>query len=437
MYTQSTLKGTIHRTFVVVNGTAYSFSGNLLILLGMISLLTTAQDPHVSVDSSNPDPILFVTRGLKKFALDLLSETSIQGGPNLNLVVSPYSVWALLVLIMEGAGGETANQIRAAINIKQNTKMQRQGYLMLEDKLQTNTSSIELHSVNALFTDLNRPIDPNYRNIAMNNYHCNVIPVNFGKPVASAESVNKWVSRATHQHILELVLPDDLKNPDLLLANAIFFRGQWKIPFNKNVTFLDKFYDEEGVELGKVQMMFHNGPFLHGFLNDIDAHFLELPYEGDKFCMLLVLPREKAPLLPVLKKLKSTPLDEVYMKLKKEYEEFMEDGVNVFLPRLSVTSDFVLNEVLQQLGIVDVFEEEHANLSGISSRRLYLSKLIHKAQIQITEEGTIASAATAASFGERTFPAQFIANRPFAYFIIQKELKIVLFAGKVAFPTSA
>ncbi|CAG2057448.1 unnamed protein product, partial [Timema podura] len=301
----------------------------------------------------------------------------------------------------------------------------------------TNTSSIELHSVNALFTDLNRPIDPNYRNIAMNNYHCNVIPVNFGKPVASAESVNKWVSRATHQHILELVLPDDLTNPDLLLANAIFFRGQWKIPFNKNVTFLDKFYDEEGVELGKVQMMFHNGPFLHGFLNDIDAHFLELPYEGDKFCMLLVLPREKAPLLPVLKKLRSTPLDEVYMKLKKEYEEFMEDGVNVFLPRLSVTSDFVLNEVLQQLGIVDVFEEEHANLSGISSRRLYLSKLIHKAQIQITEEGTIASAATAASFGERTFPAQFIANRPFAYFIIQKELKIVLFAGKVAFPTSA
>lgn len=119
-------------------------------------------------------------------------------------------------------------------------------------------------------------------------------------------------------------------------------------------------------------------------------------------------------------------------RAKVEYED---DEVEVYLPRLSTTADFTLNSILNQMGLWDIFDPQLANLSKISKHSPYLSRIIHKAQIEITEEGTIASAASGGTFANKNTPPRFYANRPFAYLILEKQTNILIFCGQVKDPT--
>lgn len=106
----------------------------------------------------------------------------------------------------------------------------------------------------------------------------------------------------------------------------------------------------------------------------------------------------------------------------------------MFLPRFSITSDFLLNSVLEDMGILDVFSASHADLSKITGTPIYLSRLMHKAKIEVNEEGTVATAATAGTFANKATPPRFYANRPFAYLIVDKISNILLFCGQAENP---
>lgn len=97
-------------------------------------------------------------------------------------------------------------------------------------------------------------------------------------------------------------------------------------------------------------------------------------------------------------------------------------------------SDFVLNSVLEKMGIRDVFSASHADLSKITSTPIFLSRLVHKAKIEVNEEGTVATAVTAGTFANKATPPRFYANRPFAYLIVDKISNILLFCGQAENP---
>lgn len=85
-------------------------------------------------------------------------------------------------------------------------------------------------------------------------------------------------------------------------------------------------------------------------------------------------------------------------KIMKDIEEsqakYEDDEVEVYLPRIRITADFTLNVVLEQMGLTDIFDATKADLSGIARHSPFLSRIIHKAKIEVTEEGTVAAAVT-------------------------------------------
>lgn len=206
-------------------------------------------------------------------------------------------------------------------------------------------------------------------------------------------------------------------------------------PFNRSFTAEEKFYDEFDKELGNVNMMFQRGPFAYTGLAELQAHVLELPYgTDDRLSMIILLPRKRVQLNSVMERLSQYGIAKILDELNKVNEEYEEDEVEVYIPRFSFTADFTLNIILEQMGITDIFHPQKANLSRISNHSVYLSRIIHKATIQVNEEGTVASAATGAIFANKATPPRFFANRPFAFLIIDKKTKSMLFGGQVRNP---
>lgn len=211
--------------------------------------------------------------------------------------------------------------------------------------------------------------------------------------------------------------------------------SSFQSPFNVSQTTEEPFYDEFEKEQGNVNMMFQRGAFSYTGIKELDSLVLELPYgDQDRLSMIVLLPRKGVLLTSVLEKLSSYGIGRVVTELRRADSDFEEDEVEVYLPRFSITADFTLNVILEQMGLTDIFNVKKANLSGISTHPIFLSRIIHKAQIDVNEVGTVASAATGAIFANKAISPRFHANRPFAFLIIEKNTNTLLFCGQVRNP---
>lgn len=206
-------------------------------------------------------------------------------------------------------------------------------------------------------------------------------------------------------------------------------------PFNISYTSGEPFYDENDNVKGNVYMMFQRGQFSYTGISELDSHVLEMPYgDDDRLSMLIMLPRKKVLLTSVLDRLAAYGIGRVLTELRRADSNYDVDQIEVFLPRFSISADFTLNVILEQMGLTDIFDAKKANLSKITSHPIYLSRLIHKTRIEVNEVGSIASAATGAIFANKAISPRFYANRPFAFLIIEKSANTLLFCGQVRNP---
>ncbi|XP_055696770.1 serine protease inhibitor 77Ba [Phlebotomus papatasi] len=379
-----------------------------------------------------------ISDGSEHFALQLfkgvIEENSAQ---NYNFIMSPFSIWSLIVLLVEGSGGRTLSEIESVLGLPKNIAYVRDGYRQIRNALNVNTSTLEISTLHAMFSDKNRPVHPDFERRIEQFYYTEVIPVNYLETLQTAQTINRYVATATGGKINQILKRGDLMDANMILISAIFFRGQWRSPFNVSQTTEEPFYDEFGKTQGKVNMMFQRGSFPYTAIADLDAHILELPYGNlNRLSMIILLPRKGTPLGQVIEKLANVRLQRVYDELKKAADEYEDDEVEVYMPRFKITADFVLNRVLEKMGLLDIFSPTNANLSKITSSQIYLSRLIHKATIEVNEEGTVASAVTAGVFANKATPPRFYANRPFAYLIVDKTTNILLFCGQVKNPNT-
>ncbi|XP_059613652.1 serine protease inhibitor 77Ba [Phlebotomus argentipes] len=379
-----------------------------------------------------------ISQGSENFALQLfkgvLQENTAQ---NYNFIMSPFSVWSLIVLLVEGSAGRTLSEIETVLGLPRNIAYVRDGYRQIRNALNVNTSTTEISTIHVMFSDKNRPVYPDFERTVLNFYMTDVSPVDYLNPPETAQKINGYVARATQGRINQILKRGDLMDANMILISAIFFRGQWKTPFNVSQTTEESFYDEFGKAQGKVNMMFQRGSFPYTAIAELDAHILELPYGNlNRLSMIILLPRKGTPLNQVVEKLANVRLQRVYDELKKAADEYEDDEVEVYLPRFKITADFVLNGVLEKMGLLDLFSPTNANLSKITNSQIYLSRLIHKATIEVNEEGTVASAVTAGVFANKATPPRFYANRPFAYLIVDKTTNVLLFCGQVKNPNT-
>uniref|UniRef100_A0A8C2TZ68 Ovalbumin n=1 Tax=Coturnix japonica TaxID=93934 RepID=A0A8C2TZ68_COTJA len=250
---------------------------------------------------------------------------------------------------------------------------------------------------------------------------------------ASRLKINDWVESETEGKIKELFARGVINTDAILvLANAIYFKASWEHKFEeKNTVQRDfKLHQVHSNERKPVQMMYQKGTFKLGYIEELETQVLELPYAQKLLSMIILLGLEQVRLRTIESTMTYENLT-VWLSSKHMFETIVE----VYLPRFKLEGTFNLNEVLKEMGMTDIFTFK-ADLSALSEKSLMLSNIVHKAYVEVNEEGTTAAAATGATIVRRSLPLTevFMADHPFLFFIRHNPTDTMLFLGKFCSP---
>ncbi|XP_055642127.1 serine protease inhibitor 77Ba-like [Toxorhynchites rutilus septentrionalis] len=399
--------------------------------------VTTVTDP-VTISPNNK-----LYQSSQKFALDFFKTVSevVDSDPNVtttNIIVSPLSVWSLLALITEGANGNTLAELLKVLNVEDQGAIKK-SYKTLQEVINVNTSEVEISSIQFIFTDMNRPVQREFDSNIHHYYGDGLLEaLDFSSnPQAiknSHDRINQLVDTATKGQITKAVHAKDVIQARMIVVSALFFKGQWTLPFNRTLTNETPFYDENERVVGNVQMMYQKAAFPFAAFRELDAQIAELPYGSDRhLSMMLILPRKGVPLSSVIRRLADFNMATIYQELKQAAVDYEDDEIELYLPRFEITADYNLVPVLNDMGIHDAFNKETANFEKMS-KDIFLGSVIQKSKIIVNEEGTTAAAATVAVFANKATPPRMLANRPFAFLIVDKRHDLILFMGQVKDP---
>jgi serpin B len=222
-------------------------------------------------------------------------------------------------------------------------------------------------------------------------------------------------------------------NTVLILVNAVYFKGDWSKKFDVDKT-EESFFNMSLSKKVKASMMFMEARVSYGVNEGLHCRAVELPYVGKGLSMIIILPTlEETSLSEVENKLDANDLNQVNKEFGMKSKE-----VNIWLPRFKLEETLELRNILAKLGIVDLFEGGKANLSGMDGRKeLYVSAAVHKAYIEVNEEGSEATASTASVTTDGPSSGKtinFRADHPFLFFIRHNATNAILFLGRVMKP---
>jgi len=366
-----------------------------------------------------------LVQGNNEFAFDLYARLSDEKG---NIVFSPYSISTALAMTYAGARGKTAKEMAKVLHFMLPQERLHAAFGGLIGDLQKDYKGrpYELTVANALWAQVGYPFGKEFLKFTENNYGAAIRFVDFDANAEQARNtINRWVEEQTRDKIKELVGPADIrpKKTRFVLANAIYFKANWKKQFPKDQT-KDKVFELASGEKPLVPMMHQKGgPF--NYTAGGGNQWLELPYQGDRLSMLLILPQKKGALPDLEKTLNASVI-------QKGVENLHPTMGEIALPRFKMTVRFNLLDELARMGMpVGPFH-------GIGGD-FYLHFVVHKAFVDLDETGTEAAAATAVGGGPGSggpVPFSFQGDHPFLFLIRDRQTGSVLFQGRVADPRS-
>lgn len=347
-----------------------------------------------------------------------------------NIFFSPYSVYHTLLLAYFSSANKTEESLKHALEINDNsTKLDvvsAYKFDKFQRELTEKSVSYEFRSANKLFAALQLEV----RDCMLKLFKEELETLNFQKdPKAARVAINQWIANQTKNQIKDLIPEDAITaNTKLVLANAAYFKGLWSSQFQPERTKKEVFYVSPDRQTF-VPMMKQKGTFSFSVNEDLGAHILELPYKGGNVSMYIFLPPFSNPegVSNIIKNL--TP-DKLQMVV--EEGALMAREVIVEIPKFSMEKEIDLKSVLEDMGVGDLFQDSSDFSSFTGAKNVHFDDAIHKAKIEIDEQGTVAAAATVV-FGFRSSrpvePAKFIANFPFVYVIYDRPTNSVLFMG--------
>ena len=364
------------------------------------------------------------------FALSLFKK--LAEGRKESVFFSPVSISIALGMTMLGAKNNTSSEMKEILFKNIDESKLHDCMSQLNSSLRAPGGEYKLHTANRLYAEESYNFLPEFLASTKEHYNAELAKVSFVTKYEEARvMINQWVEEQTVKKITDL-LPTGALNEltRLVLVNAIYFKGDWESKFDKSKTTEAEFHVSD-TETIKVPMMCDTTEFKYGLMRELDdTKILELPYKGGKLSMFILLPSKS------LADLESKLTVDHFNNLEKWFK-MRRVKTNVMLPRFKLEQSFSLKETLHAMGIKDLFNLPTADLSGMDgSRDLYVGKVIHKAFINVDEEGSEAAAATAVVVQCRCMPVimDFHCNRPFLFFIRDNSTKSILFYGKCARP---
>lgn len=386
---------------------------------------------------SRQEGIYMVSNSVDQFATKLLDTTRRNLDESFNIALSPYTIWTLMAIVAEGADGNTLKQLQNTLTLPESMADFRYNYKQLALNLLNNQNGVQLDITNAIFVTNQYPLNDTFKQITRDSYNVDINTVDFSDSDRTLNIINRYIADATQQRITRLVNPDDIEQAEVFMTSVLFFKGKWRFPFNKTATKTEKFYADDGTTpIGTVEMMYHSAPFPYSALTELKSFVAELPYgDGDKYGMFVIVPSKNEKLNNVLDKLSKMDFGVIIDRLAQAAKEYEDEEIDIYLPKFTVISEYTLNVVLNQMGITDVFNANKAQIKGITPHSdLYLSRMLQKATIEVDEEGTVASSAAGGSFAYKTMKPKLMANKPFAFFIVDKLTRSIIFEGKISNP---
>jgi serpin B len=334
-----------------------------------------------------------------------------------NYMVSPFSLKMALMMTANGATGETQKEILEAFGIEDITAYNQKAEELINRY--NNTQDVSLHVANSIWLNkdiaLNTVFNEEFKTLVAQYYKGEANDVSTEEAVSK---INSWVEEKTNGKIKDL-----LDDPMFIsaLINTLYFKGEWANQFDAVLTEKEMFTDINGLE---VEKDFMNKTNRFNYYEDETMQLVKMPYKDFKTAMYIAIPKE----------------DNIELDLDNAINNMVNKKVNVSIPKFKVEYSITLNDILKQMEIRKAFggQAEFDKMFTTNSKdTFYISQVLQKTFIEVDENGTEAAAATAVilkATSARPQPEEiidFVANKPFVYFIRDDESGEVLFVGEI------
>ena len=400
-----------------------------LLVLFPLLLATEAVAMSQTPNTPTPDQSALST-GNNAFAVDLYSQLSRKPG---NLFFSPESISTAFAMAYAGASGQTATQIAATLHFTLPPDRLHPAMGALIAGLNAPHAGYQLSLADALWAEKDFPFLPAFLKLTNDDYAAGFRPMDFkSAPDATRTTINHWVEQKTNDKIKDLLPPGSVKpSTRLVLTNAIYFKGDWQTPFLKTNT------HDEDFHLSSTQTV--KAPLMHletrlGYLKGDSFQAVSIPYKAGELSMIVFLPNAIDG-LPAFEQSFTEANAKQWLA-----HPYASTKVILTLPKFKMTSQFELSQALTALGMKDAFHSA-ADFSAMTGNRdLFISAAIHKAFVDVNEEGTEAAAATGIILSANAVarpepPIVFRADHAFLFLIRDNKSGSILFLGRVTDPT--
>ena len=237
------------------------------------------------------------------------------------------------------------------------------------------------------------------------------------EPLKSVTQVNNWCNLKTHGKIPKIM--DQLPpNTVMVLLNALYFKGEWVKEFSENLTIIRTFYNFNDESNSKeIPMMQAKDNF--NYYEDSLQQIIEIPYKKDYMSAIIILPSKSIDINDYISGLDDDTIQKLIKKMNTK-------EVQLQLPKFELEFDSTLNEILQKMGMVQVFDQSLADLTGMRDEKdIYIGKVLQKTYLKVDEKGSEAAAVTTVVVQTKSMPLnnnRMIINRPFLFMLRNKKL---------------
>lgn len=370
-----------------------------------------------------------VISGNNQFAFDLYK--TIKSNSD-NAFYSPFSISVALGMTVEGAKNNTRKEMLKTMHLPEDDLIRQTGFRSLLTAINAPDKEYKLSTANSIWVQSGMKLNPEFETSLKNNFKGGLNFLNYKVDGEKCRiPINDWVANNTNQKIIDLIPEKSInKFTRMVLTNAIYFKGQWKKEFSKELTSDQYFHliDQKSVVVPMMQSLKSD----HKYLKTENAAILEIPYKNDELSMIIILPDPG----------KLTAVEAAMSEAQFEswQKQMTNQTVDVTIPKFKFRQKIMLSQKLIEMGMKQAFSDV-AEFSGMTKEEpLKISEVVHEAFIEVNEEGTEAAAATAVimmrteskEFEDETL--QFRADRPFIFILKHKSKGSILFMGRVMNP---
>ncbi len=359
-----------------------------------------------------------------QFAFDLAKQVNTAEGEAKNVFISPLSIHIALGMLLNGANGQTAQEIQKTLKLDAQTLAEANAtYQNLMTNLPTVDPIVTLTLANSVWYRNTFPVETSFQDLLKQTFQADVSAQDFNSP-ATVGTINNWASQKTNGKITKVI---DQIQPDnvMFLMNALYFKGNWKTQFDAAKT-IDAPFKLVSDATTNVRMMRLNTNLNRAFRPNFVA--FELPYGSNKYTMTVLLPAENTTADALINSLNSAD----WTQLQKDMSL---GALDIGLPKFTLSYEITLNKALSAMGMPTAFTNQ-ADFTKINAKGgLTLSFIKQNTFVSVDETGTEAAAVTTGGVSTTSVQLSTLCNRPFVFVIHEKTSGTVLFVGKIADPT--